>query len=192
VVVVVAVALALWIVAPRLHGGDSTTLRPTASLLTATRDLARFETLELNVEKVIDLTDRQSRLFGLIEAKDAILLVSAGVVVLGIDLSKLSEGAAVLDPATHVATFSLAEPEVLSARLDENRTYVYTRATDLLARRDEHLEGRARQEAIAAIERTAREGDAPTRARANAERLLTALAKDLGATQVRFVWRRPG
>ncbi len=42
-------------------------VRPTPSVITAVRDLARLETAEVHVEKVVDLTDRQSRFFGLIE-----------------------------------------------------------------------------------------------------------------------------
>src|SRR6266487_3513679 len=55
-----------------------TVVRPTGTILMAVRDLARLETNELHMEKVIDLTDKQSRLFGLIDTSDAILLIAAG------------------------------------------------------------------------------------------------------------------
>ncbi|AKT38490.1 DUF4230 domain-containing protein [Chondromyces crocatus] len=165
-------------------------VRPTPSIVTAIRDLARLETAEVHVEKVVDLSDRQSRLFGLIEVRDALLLVAAGQATLGVDLSRVGEGDISLDPETGVAQLVLPEPEVFSARLDEKNTYVYTRSTDLLARRNEQLESRARQEAVRAIEKAAIDGDALVRARAQAERQLTTLATQLGAKRVEIRWRK--
>jgi hypothetical protein len=185
-----AALLAPRLLAPAPSGGLVT--RPTPSIITAVRDLARLETVEVHVEKVVDLTDRQSRFFGLIEATDAILLVAAGSVTLGVDLSKVRDGDIAFEPETGVARLLLPEPEIFSARLDEQGTYVYTRETSLLARRNEHLETRARKEAVGAIERAAVEADAPARARAQAERQLTALAKQLGATRVEIRWRSAG
>ena len=49
-----------------------------ATILMAVKDLARLETNELHLEKVIDLTDKQSRFFGLVDTTDAILLIAAG------------------------------------------------------------------------------------------------------------------
>ena len=170
-------------------GGGKITVRPSATLLTAVRDVARLETTEVQVEKVIDLTDTQSRFFGLIETSDAILLVAAGDATIGVDLSKLRDDDVDFDPKTRVATFRLPAPEVLPSRLDEQRTYVYTRSTSLLARRNEHLETRARQEAIAAIEKAARDDELTRRAKAQAERELRSLATALGAADVQIVWR---
>lgn len=162
--------------------------RPTPALIVAVRDLARLETTELHVEKVLDLTDKQSHFFGLIQATDAMLLVAAGDVTIGIDLAKLGDGDVTMDPSTHVASMRLPAPEILSTRLDERSTYVYTRSTDLLARRNEQLESRARQEAVAALEKAAREAGVTTRAKAQAERQLTGLATGLGASRVEFTW----
>jgi len=165
--------------------------RPSPTLLIAIRDLARLETTELHAEKVIDLTDKQSQFFGLIDATDAILLVASGDVVVGVDLGKMGDGDLTVDPATHVATLRLPAPEVFSVRLDEKGTYVHSRATSLTARRDEQLESRARQAAIEAIERAARESDVLERSRRQAERELRALAAGLGTPEVRFEWRAP-
>lgn len=164
-------------------------VRPTPTIVTAIHDIARLETAEVHVEKVVDLTDRQSRFFGLIQASDALLLVAVGRATIGVDLLKVGEGDVSLDPQTGVARMVLPEPEIFSARLDEQGTYVYTRTTDLFARRNEALEARARQEAIRAIERAAVEGDALPRARAQAERQLAALATHLGASRAEILWR---
>jgi hypothetical protein len=173
------------------EGGAATgvKVRPSATLVVAVRDVARLETTEVQVEKVIDLTDTQSRLFGLVEASDAILLVAVGEATVGLDLAKVADDDVSLDPKTKVAKLRLPRPDVLSARLDEKRTYVYTRSTGLLARRNEHLEERARQEAVAAIERAARTDEVSNRAREQAERQLRALAIALGASDVVFAWR---
>ena len=158
--------------------------RPTPSLLIAIRDMSKLETAEVHVEKVVDLTDRQSSFFGLVETKDAILLVAVGRAVVGVDLGKMRDEDVTLDGATGTARINLPEPEVLSARLDEDATYVFARSTDLLARRNEQLEASARRQAQRAIEAAARTPDVTQRARNQAEKQLTALAKALGAKQV--------
>src|SRR3954451_8813318 len=46
-------------------------LKATPAILMSVRDLARLETTEMHIEKVVDLTDKQSRFFGLLETTDA-------------------------------------------------------------------------------------------------------------------------
>jgi hypothetical protein len=189
---VLAVGAAGLVLGARLLAPAPTvTVRPTPSIITAVRDLARLETAEVHVEKVVDLTDSQSRFFGLVEATDALLLVAVGRATIGVDLSRMGEGDASLDPETGVARLTLPEPELLSAQLDEDQTYVYTRETSALARRNEHLEARARKEAVRAIEKAAVTPDVIARARGQAERQLGALLTQLGARRVEVTWRRP-
>lgn len=188
----VGVSLGAFVIAPRLGASEregTVVARPSPAILVAVRDLARLETTEVHVEKVVDLSDRQSRLFGLVQAKDALLLVAVGRVTVGIDLSRLGEDDVAMDPETGVARFTLPAPEVFSARLVEDETYVYTRSTSLFARRNEQLETQARREALRAIEKAALEGDVMARARAQAERTLRALATQLGAKRVEIDWR---
>lgn len=188
----VGVGVGAFVVAPRLRAPEderSVVARPSPAILVAIRDLARLETTEIHVEKVVDLSDRQSRLFGLVSARDALLLVAVGRVTIGIDLSRLGEDDITMDPETGVARLTLPAPEVFSARLEEDQTYVYTRSTSLFARRNEQLEAQARREALRSIEKAALEGDAMARARAQAERQLRALATQLGAKRVEIAWR---
>ncbi|WP_437709429.1 DUF4230 domain-containing protein [Sorangium sp. So ce448] len=185
------------VVAPRLGGpapapSSVVVARPSPALVIAIRDLSRLETTEVHVEKVVDLADRQNRLFGLVQATDALLLVAVGHVTIGVDLARIGEGDIAMDPETGVARLTLPAPEVFSTRLDEDETYVYTRSTSLLARRNEQLEGRARKEATAAIEKAALEGNVMARAKAQAERQITALATQLGAKRVEIRWREVG
>lgn len=165
------------------------TVRPTPSLLMSVRDLARLETTELHMEKVIDLTDTQSRLFGLVQAKDALLLVAVGRATIGVDLSKLGDGDVSMDPERKVARLRLPAPELFGVSLDESATYVYERSTSLLARRNEQLESQARREAVAAIEKAAMEGDVMTRAKTQAERQIRSLVTQLGAESVIITWQ---
>ena len=170
------------------HGAYDS-LRPGPALLLSIRELARLEVIELHLEKVIDLTQKQSRFFGLIETSDAILLVAAGDVTLGVDLSQVRDQDLSFDPQTRAARLVLPAPEVFSARLDEKQTYTYTRVTGLLARRDEQLEARARQAALDAIVKAAESTDASERAKVQAERTLRVLLSRTGASQVTVVWR---
>ncbi len=162
---------------------------PTPQLLVAVRDLARVETTELHVEKVVDLSDRQKILFGLVEAKDAMLLVASGRATIGIDLEKLKDGDVTFDPTTGTARMRLPEPEVLSTALDEDKTYVYTRDTDTFAKRNETLEGRARKEALKAVDAAAHDPEMMKRARDQAERQMRSLATQLGAKRVEISWK---
>lgn len=166
-----------------------TVVRPTGTILMAVRDLARLETNELHMEKVIDLTDKQSRFFGLIDTSDAILMVAAGDVTIGIDLTKLGEDDIAVDREKGTARVVLPAPEVLSVRLDEAHTYVYRRTTALLAERNEHLESKARQEAVRAIEEAARDAAVMDKAQKQAERQMRGLLEKFGVTQVVIGWR---
>ncbi|KYF75229.1 hypothetical protein BE17_05515, partial [Sorangium cellulosum] len=195
VALLASVGFGALVVAPHLRAPappDTVVARPSPALVIAIRDLARLETTEVHVEKVVDLADRQSRLFGLVQATDALLLVAVGHVTIGVDLARIGEDDIAMDPETGVARLTLPAPEVFSTRLDEEETYVYTRSTSLLARRNEQLESRARKEATAAIEKAALEGNVMARAKAQAERQITALATQLGAKRVDIRWREVG
>jgi hypothetical protein len=153
--------------------------------------LARLETTSLHVEKVIDVTDHQQRLDGLVDAEDSILFVATGEVILGVDLAKREEGDARFDEAKKTAYVTLPQPEILSTRFDEAHSYVHSRSTDLLAKRNEALEGVARREAVSAFEKAARESTAMDRAREQAEKEIRALGKAWGATLVVVRWKQP-
>ena len=165
-----------------------TIVRPTPSVVVAVRDLARLESAAMHVERVIDLTDRQERLFGLVQVQDAILLVAAADVVAGVDLSELRDGDVEVDEKHGVVALTLPSPRVLSARLDTDRTYVHTRQTDVLARRHEDLETRARQEAERSMQAAALQAGLLVRARANAARTVEALVRSLGFERVEIHW----
>ncbi len=155
-------------------------VRPTPDVITAIRDLSRLETVDFHVERVVDLQDRQQVLFGMFEASDAILLVAAGDVVAGVDLAKLRPEDVIVDSEIGTATIILPPAEVLSSRLDNDRTFVYTRSTDLLARRSDALETRARQEAERTLREAAIQGGVLDRASSNAKEAIGSLVRALG------------
>lgn len=162
----------------------ATSLRTTPSVVLAVRDLARLETAEYHIERVVDLRDRQSLLFGLIRTQDAILFVAVGQVTAGVDLGALADGDIIVDQARTRADVTLPAAIVFSTRLDNARSWVYARTTDVLAQRHEDLETRARQEAERTLEQAALDGGILERARVNAERTVASFVRSLGYTAV--------
>jgi len=184
VLLVVLVGAVLVLIVWRPFDTTPTALRSTPSVVVAVRDLARLESAEYHIERVIDLRDRQSRLFGLIRTQDAILFVAVGQVTAGVDLTELAEGDVTVDREAGSAVIVLPPARVLSTRLDNERSWVYARSTDVLAQRKEDLETRARQEAERTLEQSAVDGGILERARTNAERTIATFVRSLGYTSV--------
>ncbi len=82
VLLLLALATLAWSLSALLatKSGD---MRSSPSVVIAVKDLARLETVEYSIERVIDLRDRQSLLFGLVKTQDAILFVAVGQVSAG-------------------------------------------------------------------------------------------------------------
>jgi hypothetical protein len=168
--------------------GPHTTVRATPGVVSAIRDLSRLDTTSFHIEKVIEARDEQSRLWGLLQPKDAILLVAVGDVVAGVDLSRLREEDVRIDPDTHGVHLRLPPPEVFSSSLDERSTHVVRRDTDVLAERNEQLEGEARRQAEREMRDAAVAAGILERARASADRTLRALLRSLGYADVEIVF----
>ncbi|HVU03510.1 MAG TPA: DUF4230 domain-containing protein, partial [Polyangiaceae bacterium] len=166
----------------------SLTVRGTPSVVVAVRNLARIEGAEFRIDRVISLTDEQERLFGLVTAKDAILLVASGSVVAGVDLSTLADGDVVVDETRRKVRLRLPSSQILSARLDAEHTFVYQRDTDLLAERKETLETRARQEAEKTLAKAASDGGIAQRSNDSVRRTVETLLRSLGFSEVEVVF----
>jgi hypothetical protein len=154
--------------------------RPAPDVVMAVRDLARLETASFHIERVVEVTSRQQQLFGLLEAEDALLLVAAGDVVAGVDLTEMQDGDVTLEPATSTATLRLPPVRVLSSHLDNELTYVHQRRTDMLAERRDELETEARREAESTLARAALRAGILERAERNAGRTIETLVRSLG------------
>lgn len=168
-----------------------TVVQPTPNVLVAVKDLARLESASFHMERVIDLTDKQSHLFGLVQSEDAILLVAVANVSAGVDLQKLNASDIVVNAEEKSATLTLPAPEVFHAELDNEKTYVHTRRTGALAMRKENLETRARQEAERSLTNAALQAGILARASENAQRAVEGLVRGLGYEQVNVSVKSP-
>ena len=159
-------------------------VRPTPNVLVAVQDLARLESASFHMERVLDLKDEQSHLFGLVKSEDALLLVAVANVSAGVDLQKLTSDDIVIDADKKSAKLTLPAPEVFHAELDNSKTYVHTRHTGALAIRKENLETRARQEAERSLVDAALQAGLLSRASENARHAVSSLVRGLGYEQV--------
>jgi hypothetical protein len=155
-------------------------LHATPGVITAIRDIARLEATSYHVEKVVEATDEQSRLWGLMQTKDALLLVAVGDVVAGVDLAKVRDEDVIFDEQAHTVHVRLPAPEVTSSTLDERATH------------NEQLEGEARRQAEEQMRKQAVDAGILERARASADRTLRALLRSLGYQQVDLDWSDRG
>lgn len=151
------------------------------------RSLARLETIQYSIEKVITAEISQGQLgflFG-----DRLLFVAHGTVIAGVDLGKLAlEDVKVTGETVQI---KLPAPEVFVSTLDNDRSYVYDRETGILRRGDVNLETAARQAAEREILKSALEDGILDTARTNAENYLTRLLQSLGYDRVIFIWETP-
>src|SRR5690349_15132689 len=109
------------------------------SVVVAIQSLARLQSVAFHMERVVDITKKEQALWGLVETEDNILLVAVGDVQAGIDLGKLQPSNIEVDPVARSVRIVLPPPEVFSARLDNERTYVHSRKTDMLGKPDLQL-----------------------------------------------------
>jgi len=152
------------------------------SVIREIRSLARLETIQYTVEKVITAETGQGPLgflFG-----DRLLLVAHGFVIAGVDLEKLTPDDLRIEQG--VLYVGLPESEVFVTNLDNTQSYVYDRDRGLLTKGDLNLEAAARQAAEEKIFEAALEDGILDLARQNAENYLYRLFRQLGFPEVIF------
>jgi hypothetical protein len=164
-------------------------LHPTPTVIpdpvTIIRDIqsmARLETIQYSVEKVITAEINQGvfgPLFG-----DKLLFVAHGYVIAGLDLSKLTVEDLRMDGDALRVTLPAAE--VFVATLNNDDSYVYDRTTGLFRKSDPELETDARQAAEDEILKAALEDGILEQAEINAEAFMERLLNDLGYAIVVF------
>jgi hypothetical protein len=140
------------------------------------RALARLETIQYSVEKVITgQTGGGSfeTLFG-----DKILFVGHGTVIAGIDMDKLRPED--MRYENGVLRVRLPPAEIFIATLDNEKSYVYDRDTGLLTKPDPNLETLVRQRAEEEILKGALEDGILEQAQINAEAYLLRFFNALG------------
>jgi hypothetical protein len=164
-------------------------LNPTATVIpdpvtyiTEVRALARLETIQYSVEKVITAEIGQGA-FGFLFG-DRLLFVAHGRVIAGIDMSQLDpEDLRLENGVLHV---KLPPAEVFIATLDNDKSYVYDRDTGALTRPNVDLETTARQAAEAEIRKAAEEDGILELAQQNAETYLARFFTALGYKNTLF------
>jgi hypothetical protein len=164
-----------------------TVLPDPVTIIHSVRALARLETIQYTLEKVISAETRQGP-FGFLFG-DRLLLVAHGVVIAGVDLEKLSPQD--LWTEDGVLYVRLPYAEIFIATLDNEKSYVYDRDTGILTQGDINLETTARQAAEEEIEKAALEDGILLKAQQNAESYLYRLLRELGYPEVIFVERVP-
>lgn len=147
------------------------------------RALARLETIQYSVEKVITAEQNQGTfdfLFG-----DRMLFVAHGVVIAGIDMEKIQPGDMQL--SGDILNVRLPPAEIFIATIDNQKSYVYTRETGILSKQVIDLETLARQAAEQEIMKAAIEDGILLQAQSNAEAYLLKFFNALGYKTVIFV-----
>ena len=147
------------------------------------RSLARLETIQYTLEKVVTAETGQDNLEGLFG--DKLLFVAHGKVIAGIDLSLLRPDDLWIEG--EVLYVRLPPAEVFVATLDNEKSYVYDRDTGLLTKGDPNLETSARQAAEKAIRDAALEDGILTQAQTNGENYLDRLFRSMGYKDVIFM-----
>ncbi|MCJ7433466.1 MAG: DUF4230 domain-containing protein [Anaerolineales bacterium] len=146
------------------------------------RALARLETIQYSIEKVIKAEVGQGNLgfaFG-----DKLLFVAHGIVIAGIDMEKLQPENMRLDNG--LLTVKLPPAEIFIATLDNEKSYVYDRETGILTKGNQDLETLARQSAEDEIRKAALEDGILTQAQTNGEAYLLKFFVALGYKTVIF------
>jgi hypothetical protein len=147
------------------------------------RSLARLETIQYSMEKVIVAESGQGP-FGFLFG-DRLLFVAHGSVIAGVDLEKLTPED--LQVESGVLYVNLPDAEIFAAILDNDQSYIYDRELGALTRGDLELETAARRAAEDEILKAALEDDILAQAQLNAENFLYRLLLDLGFPDVIFV-----
>jgi hypothetical protein len=147
------------------------------------RALARLETIQYSVEKVITGETGGGTfqsLFG-----DKILFVGHGTVIAGIDMDKLRPEDMRFENG--VLTVKLPPAEIFIAALNNEKSYVYDRNTGVLTKPDINLETLVRQRAEEEILKAALEDGILEQAQLNAEAYLLKFFSALGFPNTIFV-----
>ncbi|MEX2143546.1 MAG: DUF4230 domain-containing protein [Anaerolineales bacterium] len=152
------------------------------TIIHSVRSLARLETIQYSVEKVIVAESGQGP-FGFLFG-DRLLFIAHGMVLAGVDVEKLTP--ADLRVEGGVLYVTLPKAEVFIAALDNERSYIYDRDQGIFPRGNETLETEARRAAEQEILNAALEDGILEQAQINAESYLLRLFLSLGFPDVIF------
>jgi hypothetical protein len=141
------------------------------------RKLARLETVVYSIDKVVE-GQRENVLLPDFLAGEKLLLVAHGEVIAGIDLGQLKAGDVTVSGDS--VRVHLPATQILSTRLDNTHTRVYSRSTGLLVAADPNLESVVRQAAEQQVTQAAMADGILDKAHTNAQAAFTTLLYGLG------------
>ena len=181
VVASVAAVVAVWLFRnagpPRID-----TSRPT--VVRQIQQLQRLETVVFNMDKIVS-GGWESRYLPTFLAGERLLLVVDGEVTAGVDLGHIAAADIVVSGQT--IRMKIPDPEIFSARVDNERTRVYSRETGLFTRVDPNLESDIRREAERQVRQAALDNGILRTAAANARTTMTSFLRGLGFETPEFL-----
>ncbi len=151
--------------------------------ITEIRSLARLETIQYSIEKVITAEVGQGAFDFLFQ--DKLLFVAHGYVIAGIDMAKIEPQHMRYEGGVLYVT--LPPAEVFVATLNNDKSYVYQRDTGIFTKGVTDLETLARQSAEQEILKAAMEDGILNQAQVNAEAFLIRFFAALGFPNTIFV-----
>jgi hypothetical protein len=152
------------------------------SVVEQIQSLSRLETAQYTVKTV--LTGESTGPIPPLTS-DKILFIAYGQVVAGVDLSKLTD--ADVQVVSNTVTLRLPAAEILSSRLDNDKSNVYDRQTGFFTKADPNLESQIRQKAEQEIRQEALEGGILSNAQTNAEKTVRVLLEHLQYDRITFL-----
>jgi hypothetical protein len=151
------------------------------SVVEKIRQLSRLETVVYSLDKIVG-GGRQSAYLPDFLVGDKLLLIAHGEVIAGVDLGQLKPGDVSL--SGDGVEVRLPAPQVLTTRIDNGQTRIYSRTTGLLVAPDANLESEVRLAAEQQITQAALSDGILDKARQNARSSVTALLYGLGFHKV--------
>ena len=145
------------------------------------QQLQRLETVNYTMDKIISGEHANAYLPKFL-AGDRLLLVVHGEVVGGINLANLKSSDVLIQGQK--VSIHLPAAEVLSTRIDNARTRVYSRDTGLFSTPDPNLESEVREEAERELQQAAVQDGILKIAANNAQSTISGMLKGLGFREV--------
>ena len=147
------------------------------------QQLQRLETVVFNMDKIIS-GGWESRYLPTFLAGERLLLVVDGDVTAGVDLGRIA--AADISVSGQTIRMKIPDSEIFSARIDNEKTRVYSRETGLFTSVDPNLESEIRREAERQVRQAALDNGILREAAHNARTTLTSFLRGLGFEQAEF------
>jgi len=165
------------------------TLAPTPTIITSSavvqqiQRLSRLETSSYSVQSVVS-AERPGGLLGI--GRQKVLIIVHGIVIAGIDLSKLRPEDVTVSPDGKQVNVKLPEVEILSRYLDEGATQLYDHQTGLFTQPDSSLVIEAQQMGMSRVMQAACEDGIMKRATEDGQQALREFLRAVGFEVISF------